>query len=570
MIKQRMPDRKSYVARQRGAIGILGILTLLVAILFAVVAVDTGRLMLQRQHLQTVADMAALDASSQTGSCGSDDMSAIEALADASAARNNYNGGALTVQLGQVSVGANGVREFSQSAIETATAVRVEAAKTVPASLFAGGILGNDVTLRAEAVAEREAIAGFSAGSLLVSLSTEESALLNSLLGGLLGSSVDLGVLAYQGIAATQLSLLELVDASASAGNVEELLNADLSVAQWLNLYADAVAASGAADVDVTAGLAELVGASVNNLNAQFSDILNLTTDNPESAADADVNLLDLIMTTAQVANGSNAVTLPLAVNLPAGLLNVGVQLNITEPPQIAIGPPGQDEDGDWLTQMHTAQVELSANIQSTIDLSVLGLVGAEANVDLGLLVEVAQGDGWLKSIECATVNSNQSEVTIGAQPGVADINLTRASDQSATGAGIDVSAVVLGLRIPVAEVEVELNLPLQNPGSTELSYEVNPRDEDDLPQTQLASTATGQALADIADDLQLDITLLGAVSLPLGTLTDALLGQILAPILSALGTAIIDPLLSVLGIEIGSLEVKLFALEIDRPEMQR
>lgn len=559
-------------ARQRGAIGILGILTLLLAILFAAVAVDTGRLMLEQRRLQTVADMAALDASAQAGNCGSGDISAIEALAAASAARNQYHGGALTVQVGQVSVAANGVREFTQTAIDTATAVRVDAANTVPASLFAGGLLGNQTSLHAEAVAERDAIAGFSAGSLLVSLSDEESTLLNSLFSSILGSAVDLDVLSYQGIAATKLSLQELVDASASIGSVDDLLTSNLTLAQLLNLYADAVAASGTADVGVSNGLDALIAANISGLSADVSDILAVTTDDPEEAAEADVHLMDLLTTSALVANGSNALSLPLAVNLPAGLLSVSTELRVTELPQIAIGPPGQDEDGHWLTQVHTAQVELKTNIQSTIDLTVAGLTGARADVDLGLKVDVAQGDGWLKSIQCGTVNNNQSRVTIGAQPGIADISLTQASDDTATGGTIDVSAILLLVRVPVAEVALGLNVPLENPGSTDLIYTVDPRDDSALPQMQTASTATGQALSGIANDLQVDVTLLGAVSLPLldELIGDALLTQILTPILSELGTSVIDPLLSALGIEIGALDVQLFTLDIERPEMQR
>lgn len=569
-MKMRKSHHKIGLVRERGAIGILGILTLLVAILFVAVAVDTGRLMLEQRQLQTVADMAALDASSVTGNCGTGDISEIQSLAIASANRNNHPGEGLDVSVGQVSVNANGVREFSESPIEASTAVMVAAQKTVPASLFAGGVFGNDAFLRAEAVSEREAIAGFSAGSVLASLSTEESALLNSLLGELLGSSVDLDLLSYEGIAATQLSLMELVNASATAGSVDELLNTNSSVAQWLNLFVDAFSASDVADVNVATGLAELAAASVKNVSVELGEVIAVSSDDPESAATANVNLLDLILTTAQVANTDNALTLPLVVNLPADVLNVGVQLNIVEPPQIAIGPPGRNEADEWRTQMQTSQIDLTANITSTVDLSILGLLGAEADIDLALLVELAQGNAWLESIQCHTVSDSQSLVRIGAQPGIADIRLTKTSDPDASAAVIDVSAVLLGLRLPVASVDVGLTLPLASPSSTQLEYQVNPYDQDDLPQSMRASTAVSGALANITNDLQLDVTLLGALTIPVGTLTNGLLGQVLLPVLNALVTNIIDPLLTLLGIEVGSMDVKLFTVDISRPEMQR
>ena len=348
---------QSTALRQRGALGLLGILTLLLAILFTALAVDTGRLMMEQRRLQTVADMAALDAAAQAGHCGNGELSSIEALVAASAARNNHAGGALTVRVGQITVGADGLREFSETDIASATAVSVVAARTVPASLFAGGTLGGDTTLQAMAVAERDALAGFSAGTMLVSLSDEETTLLNTLLSSILGAPVGLDLISYQGIADTNLSLGELVEASTSFGSVEELLSADLSMNEMLNLYADAVAASDAANVDVANGLDSLIAANVSDVTANFGEIVAVTTENPQEAAQADINLMDLISTSALVANGDEAINLPLNVSLPAGLLNVSSALSVTEAPQIAIGPPGRDEDGNWKTQMKTAQL---------------------------------------------------------------------------------------------------------------------------------------------------------------------------------------------------------------------
>lgn len=562
---------QSTALRQRGALGLLGILTLLLAILFTALAVDTGRLMMEQRRLQTVADMAALDAAAQAGHCGNGELSSIEALAAASAARNNHAGGALTVRVGQITVGADGLREFSETDIASATAVSVVAARTVPASLFAGGTLGGDTTLQAMAVAERDALAGFSAGTMLMSLSDEETTLLNTLLSSILGAPVGLDLISYQGIADTNLSLGELVEASTSFGSVEELLSADLSMNEMLNLYADAVAASDAANVDVANGLDSLIAANVSDVTANFGEIVAVTTENPQEAAQADINLMDLISTSALVANGDEAINLPLNVSLPAGLLNVSSALTVTEAPQIAIGPPGRDEDGNWKTQLKTAQLELASDVQSNIDLNIAGLTGAQVNLDLRLQLGIAQGRGWLKSIQCGMINSYQSQVTIGSQPGTATLALTQAGNPSAAAATADVSAILLFVRVPVAEVEIGLDAPLQNPSSTELVYQVNPL-EDDLPQTQTASTATGLALSNLPQNFQTDVTLLGAISLPLldTLIEEALLAQVLTPLISQLSTATLDPLLTLLGIEIGGMDVKLISVDISRPEMQR
>lgn len=561
-------------SRQRGVLGILGGLVLMLSVLFTALSVDTGRLMLEQRRLQSVADMAALDASSQSGGCGDGTLALAEAAAQASAGRNNHivdGTKTLDVTLGNISIGAGGVRGFIASDPESSMAVEVRAGHTVPASLFAGGLLGNEVALQARAVAERQVLAGLSAGSLLVSIDSKASTLLNSLLGGILGSAVNLEVVSYQGIAATDVMLSDLIEASSGAGTVQELLDADLSLGEWLQIYADAANSSGAASAEVDAAMQALIDANISSLEVAFSDVLAVTVPNREEAASAHANLLDLIMTTALVANGNNALTLPLAVNLPGGLLNVNTLLYVIEPPQIAIGPPGKDEDGNWLTRMQTAQVRLDSRVQGEVDLNVLGLLGARATVDIGLGVEVAQGEAWLDNIQCRNALDPRAIVTVGAQPGVANVVLTRASDPSAAAARIDVSAIVLLLRVPVAVVTVGLDLPLENPTESELVYEIDTNDTDALPVAQRASSGAGASLdnglAGLSDSLVVDVELLG-ISIGVGAILSPILGDLLVPLLTQLGTEVLDPLLHLLGIEIGSLDVQLFTLDIGRPEL--
>ena len=47
---------------QRGAIGLFGIMTLLLAVLFVSLVVDSGRLWMQKRQLQSIADIAAIEA----------------------------------------------------------------------------------------------------------------------------------------------------------------------------------------------------------------------------------------------------------------------------------------------------------------------------------------------------------------------------------------------------------------------------------------------------------------------------------------------------------------------------
>jgi uncharacterized membrane protein len=555
--RYRRPATKS-LARQRGAIGILGASVLLLSVLFTALAVDTGRLMLEQRRLQKIADMAALDASSQSGSCGDGTLETAEAAAIASAARNNHPVGGvrtLAVALGNTLTGDDGVRSFIPGNPETAMSVEVIAGNTVPASLFAGGIFGEQTNLQASAVAERLALASFSAGSGLLSLNSRDSALLNLLLGEILGSSVNLDLVSYKGIAATNVTLLELVEVAAGVGTVDELLKAELSVGELLEIYADAVDRNDVLEIGIGNKVRNLITAKASNLSITLGDILAVTAPNVEEAASVSVNLLDLITTTALVANGKHALTLPLSLNL-GKLLNVITRLEVTEPPKIAIGPPGKDEKGDWRTQIKTAQVRLETTVKSDINLGLLQTI-----VDLALRLEVARGSAWLQSIQCRNQENGGSIVTIGAQPGIASIDL-EATDPDASAATINVKL----LGSPLANVAAQLHSSVE-PSETELVYDVDANDDGEWPMVQRASSSVGESLdnglGSLANRIQLDVNLLG-LNLKLGELVEALLDGLLRPLLAQLGTAILDPLLRLLGIKIGYLDIRLFEPDIE------
>lgn len=567
-----MPELNVY-KKQRGGLGILGIITLLLAVLFATITVDSGRLMMEKRHLQTVADMAALEASMQMGSCGNAlDIESLQALADANAVKNNFSDGTLLVRVGRVDVNETGLRQFTETGLASATAVKVDVSKSVPASLFAGQTFGQWAMLGATAVAERQAYAGFSAGTTLLSLSNPNVAMLNQLFSSILGTPVNLDLASYQGIAVTSLELADLVSASVVAGNVSELLNSNLTLGEAFTLYSDAVNLSDRADIAVINALDSLLAANTNNYNFRMSDVLEITTSNLDQATKATVSLLDLVTTSLLVANGTNAINLPSSVSLPSGLINLNTLMTVTEPPKIAIGPPGVNDDNEWRTVIETAQVRFRTNVQSSIALNVAGLIGAKANLDLALIVNVAQGVAGLRSIQCSRYGSNEHIVTIMSDPGIASVRLTRATNTSASVGIINISAKVLLAELSIANVDVGLSLDLDNSSPIDLVFTVDDSDDDALPIMQRASTPLGGALTNIPQDLQLNVTLLGVVNLPLldELIEEAILTQILTPLLSNVVTTTIDPLLYVLGIQTGVMDVQLFTVNVDRPGIKR
>lgn len=516
-------------------------MVLLMALLFTALAVDTGRLWFERRQLQSIADIAALEAAKDAG-CGGNAGSLL-ADAQAAAARNGF-AGSLADAPNRVEVGGlatvAGLRKFTAGT--TLDAVHVVVNRTVPASLVLGGLFGNNVTIMAEATAQADpSQAIFSAGSYLLRIdtTTQDVSLLNSLIGGLLGGSLSLDAVAYKGLASTEVNLAQLLQASATVGSVDELLTADLTVAQVLGLTATALSRQTALDASVTAGLQTLLSADMNDLNVKLGDVLNVAAPGSEAAATAGINVFDLITTTILVANKQHAVSMPVAVNLP-GLLSVNAQIDIIQPPQIAVGPAGiNPATGQWCTQTRTAQLDVRVAVNAPL----LGL----ADVDLGLGVQLAQGSAHLNSLVLAP---GKNQAVIGARSGIASIVLTNAAN---TGPA---TIKLLGLTL----ANIGVNIPIQPAHDTDLVYDVSTPVADHLPMMQSINSSLGDSLGSaLSNPNAITIELLPDL---LGGLLDSILSPILSvvvgPLLGTIGSSLLDPLLKLLGIQVGGLDVTL------------
>ncbi len=517
---------------QRGAIGLAGVLILLTAILFTALVVDSGRLWMQQRRLQSIADMAAIHASRHLG-CNANLQNVIQMAQQA--AVNNGFGGQLSANPNQVLLGrvdtVQGVRQFTADG--SSEAVYVRTTDEVPRSLIAGGLIGGTMTLRAEAVSVSDPpLAAFGAGSFTASLNTEQSVLLNGLLGGMLGSSLNLDVISYRGIAGTSITLQDMLAVSGQVGTVDELLDTNMQVGELLELFANAAGQDGAADVQAIAAMQTIASLAVSNANVRLGDVLAVTTPDTNAAATVGLNALSLITTAAMIANGTNAINLPLAVNVPP-IASINVQLTVIEPPQIAVGPAAGD--GDMCTEVRTAQIRMRAGVLVDVLL---------ARVDLALNVEVAQGSAGLRSIQ---QNDGQTEVEIEATPGIAALTLTNnAGNPPAT-------ISLLGITI----ARIGLNLPIQPPNAQALEYSVAHPVVDNLPQMQSIDSPLGSSLENaLAQPNALDVTLLG-LGLNLG-LVNNVVSTIVGPLLSEIGRVLLDPLLDLLGIRIGGLDVTL------------
>lgn len=548
--------------QQQGAIGLFGVLTLMMAVLFVAVAVDSGRMWMVKRQLQNVADMAAIAAGGQAGGCGQGGGSNIQqqlivAAAQSAAMANGFQGDLAAapnaVQLGTYATDDSGVRTFMASNTER-RAVRVLATREIPSSLFAGGIFNQRILLQAEAMAAiRTPFAAFRVGSTAAAIDTAESALLNNLLGRVLGSNLSLRAIDYRGLANTNVTLLDLVRAGdardLNVGSVSELLNAPVALNNFMQILNLAVTQEGSqasllGGVDrglVQSALSQLLG-SVNTTQVRLGNILQVSNPDSSAVAATGINLLSLIQTAALVANGNNLIRLPLGISL-LGLANISTDIRVIEPPQLAIGVPAGRGNQMACTIARTAQVR----VETSVNANVLALAG----VNLRLNLEVAPGRAELMEINTGIMTN----VTMNAYPGLVALTLT--NNQNNGPAEITLLSF-LGGGIPLARIR--LIAPIAQASANTMVFAVEHPVSSHLPMAMNSYSGVGRSLAGFATQGSLNIEVLGV---NLGLL-DTIVTGLVVPLLAEVTRSVLDPLLKLLGINIAGITVILERVSSD------
>lgn len=544
--------RRPHPDRQRGAISIIAAAGLLAVVAAAMLAVDLGNMFYTKRQLQNVADNAALSAANNP--------SDAQHIAADTAALNNFtspgaHSNALTAVSGQYDFATDTFTPGGTAGMQNAVQVTVT---TQEPYFFMPG--SHEVT--ATATAARTDVAGLSMGSGLLAIDTQKSALLNAILGKLLNTSLNLDAVSYQGLANTNVRLLDLLKADASAGTLQELLNSDIALPDLLRLTATALSRSNIATADANLiSTLNLLSAQVPaNLHLKLADLLKLDAAPTDAALSAQINVFQLVTFAAEVANGDHFLDMPVGVNLP-GLLTVSLHVTLIEPPSIAIGPAGQDASGAWRTRVHTAQ----ARVQ--LDLDVGQLLGGLVHVPL--YVEAAAGDAWLEKIECRTPRDD-STVTVGASTGIANIYLGEVNPDAMTNTSSPATvseATILNV-LGLVTVSTKLDVAIPGAGPTSLDFN-GPFDANNT--QRISGLSTGGTFSNLSTQLAqpgaLDVQLLG-LNLNLGSVVQPLIA-LLTPVFSTLDSLLV-PVLSMLGIQTGYGDVTVFYLSCGAPELVR
>jgi uncharacterized membrane protein len=414
--------------RQRGSVVITSVIALSLLVI-VLVGIELGYMFFLKRELQKTADLAAL-----AGAQALEDESCTTATAAAiaNAARN--------LPTGMAALGADSVvcGHWDPSSRPTAphfgppesgqrfNAVRVTFSRT-PALLLAG-IPGNEPRpIGVDALAARKhPLAALNIRSTLVSVDSTQSPLLNAVFGGLLGGSLSLDAVGWNGLINTDLKLLTFLDELAlqlgiGAGKYDQVLATDVSVGTLVQAMINALQRSGSA-AQVAIDALNLVKIAANAAPAQpplkLGDLLGVQAGTDAAGLDTSIQLFRLLQGVVQAANGKSG--LAADVNL-AGLT---ASVKIIEPPQVsAIGDPALaklNPTGPDQIFVRTAQVRTFISIA----MPALDAVTNVANAVLAVVSPVTDLLKNLLGLNLVTGLTNILNCALGCTRDVTDIKI--------------------------------------------------------------------------------------------------------------------------------------------------
>ncbi|WP_236219135.1 pilus assembly protein TadG-related protein [Pseudomonas rhodesiae] len=394
--------------RQRGAISLMAAGTLAVALVFLLLAVDSGRLYLDKRKLQSIADTSALEAAGRGGLCSP--TTTANDYAKQNAARNGFtvvagdSSRGLAVTCGTLITNAANIRVFSPDVTQS-EAVRVVATRNVTTSiasglwsLFSGGSASTQTQLSATAVAAYEPpVAQLSIRSNLGTVDSAKSDVLNLLMGRLLGGSLSLTAAGWNGLLGTNVNLLGYLDQLAislnvKAGDYEALLTTAVSANELIDAAVKVLQTNGAVATAVINDVIKVQAIAPSTRQLTVGQLLKIATGTPAAALNTNLQLFQLLQTTAQLSSSKNPVSAAVQLNIPL-VGNVSVQTKVIDPPQLsAVGNPAKAKAGlnnvpptDQIA-VRTAQVRTLITVQAPV----LNGVASVATVLNGLRTPVS------------------------------------------------------------------------------------------------------------------------------------------------------------------------------------
>lgn len=366
--------------RQGGSVIVFAAIGLSAVVILLSLA-DIGTMYFYRREFQKAADLAALaGAKSLQTSCA-----AAQTAASSNASQNlGSRSYVTTVDCGVWNSSAGTM--FSTPGTGTQNAVRVTISGTPPRFLMGGRAMS------AYAIAiSNVPLANLTIRSALVSIDSSKGALLNSLLGNMLGGALNLSLASWQGLVNANVNLLSYMDALAlrlgvSAGNYAQVLSTNTTLGTLLGAMVDAMGSGSTAGIAVNSLIGSIGGTvgSINNLT--LGSLLSLQSGLQQTGLAMDLNALQLAQAMVQLANYNSSINVSVPINL-IGLAAATVTARIIQPPQIsATGNPAlakANPTGSNKIYVRDAQVRvlISVSLSSALTSLVSGLTTAVSNL---------------------------------------------------------------------------------------------------------------------------------------------------------------------------------------------
>jgi uncharacterized membrane protein len=407
---------------ERGATFILTAVCMVLLFWAGAFGVDLGFTVDGGRQAQSMADTAALDmaryvniADVQSGGAAAWLTSNKLPYVDT----DNASNATLTVAPGEWSNGKwstpTGCAAGSPP-LPACNAVKVTATQSVP-QIFSGG--RPSVTRTAIAAVTPEE--SFSIGSYLASFDSQQAAALNALF-STLGSpnSATVTLVGYAGLANTEVTVNQLIAASNGWLTPTNVMTASLTGSQWLTVWGNAIGAQVSQlncsstptpfPCEASDALSDL---GFGGQSAQLCQLVSINGSScangtlATSALNADLNVLQILETQAEVANLNSALDLTAALSLPLATSST-ITFQAVQPAQIAYGPVG--------TTASTAQ------IQADFQMNILGT----GLFDIPLTT--ASATATLTNLTCSGVNALfRTQISVAGTTSTANVTLAGA-----------------------------------------------------------------------------------------------------------------------------------------------
>lgn len=399
--------RKSRRSQQGSVVIHIAIFLSFAVILFT--SIELGYLFYLKREFQKTADLAAL--------AGAQALNANNCTAAFGAAKSNANEGAnrnmpATYSLTDADMACGKwnsqdtthANHFDEIATEK-NAIRVNVTRT-PDPLFI--FFTGNRTISVQAIAARALPkAALSINSTLLILQTGQSPILDALVGGLLGGSVNLGAVGWQGLVTSQINLLSFLDVLAptinlTVGDYDGVLNANVTVAKLLEVMASVLERNGAL---LTTQLNEykklaILAAALDLPPIRVGDALGVITGSATSALDLSLQAAQLTQAFVQLANSQVADPSAVLANVALPIAGVTANVKVIEPPQFSsIGNPelaktaplGPDKIYVRTSQIRTlVSIDLNAGSITGLTTSLLESLSSAVISVLQLIINLA------------------------------------------------------------------------------------------------------------------------------------------------------------------------------------